>query len=287
MKTSRIFSAVMLAVYGMALCACTEPIPDDSGGGKPVPTVLTASIAQTTRTEIVSGEIPHPIHWEAGDVIAVHFDTDANTAVHYFQVQSGAGTTEGTFAHLSDYGGALPETYNSLIAGYSGWSITFNENTEMVLEARNEIFMGMENIADFPMHATANAGESLAFRCSFGIVHIPVTGDVALSSVLLTTEDLGVPIAGTFKIDVNTDETTFVQASIGSQFEVSSSLRKTVTLSDTPTDFYAVLPTGDYEAGATLTFTLSDNSQITKTAKLPFAVSRAQILNLPTLDVRQ
>lgn len=288
MKTSRIFSAVMLAVCGMALCACAESIPDNNGGGKPVPTVLTASIAPTTRTEIVYGEIPHPIHWEENDVIAVHFDTDEMAGmVHWFQLKSGAGTTEGTFEWL-DYGDPMPETYNSLVAGYSGWAVTFNGNIEMVLEARSEIFMGMENIEDFPMHGAAAAGEPIAFQCSFGIVHIPITGNVMLSNIVLTTEDLNMPISGTFEVDVVTGETTFVKPSIESEFEIVWHGRQDVALSDdTPTDFYAVLPAGEYEAGSTFTFTLSDNSKIEKTTKQPFTVSRAQILNLPTLDVRQ
>lgn len=287
MKTSRIFSAVMLAVCGMALCACTESIPDDNGGGKPVPTVLTASITQTTRTEIVYGEIPHPIHWEEGDIIAVHFDTDEVAGmVHWFRLKSGAGTTEGTFEWM-DQGDPLPETYNSLVAGYAAWAITFSGDTEMVLEARSAIFMGLENIVDFPMHGAAAAGEPIQFRCSFGLVHIPITGNVVLTNIMLTTEDLDVPIAGTFKVDMDTDEAVFVKPSVGSEFEIVWHSTQDVALDNTPTDFYAVLPAGEYEAGSTFTFTLSDNSTIEKTTKQPFTVSRAQILNLPTLDVRQ
>lgn len=289
MKTSRIFSAVMLAVCGMALCACTESIPDDNGGGKPVPTVLTASIAQTTRTEIVPGEIPHPIHWAKGDIIVVHFDTDTDpNAMHWFGLKTGAGTTEGTF-EWQDYGDTLPATYNSMIAGYAGGFVSFDDNAELVLEAHREIFLGLENVIDFPMHATADAGEPLAFLCGFGMVHLSVTGNVAINRIAINTfEQDGQEMSGKFHVDVETYETTFVEPGFASTnpYEIVWD-DNAVTLTDTPIDFYGVMPDGTYHAGTTFTFTLTDGSTIVKTAQQPFTISRAQILNLPTLDVRQ
>lgn len=278
---------IAMLVCGMALSGCAQP--EKTIGTMPVPTLLSASIAQPTRTEIVAGQNPHPIYWEVGDVIAVHFDTDTDaTTVHWYQLQSGAGTTNGTFAHLEYGGDTLPATYNSLIAGFSGYeTISFNENTEMVLEARSEIFMGLDSVEEFPMHGTAAAGAPIAFRCSFGIAHIPVTGNnVSITQITMDTHE-EVPVAGIFNVNVATDATTFVQSTAGSAYQIVWAGRQAVTLTDTPTDFYGVMPVGTYNAGTTLTFTLSNGSTIVKTAQQPFTVSRAQILNLPTLNVAQ
>lgn len=164
---------------------------------------------------------------------------------------------------------------------------SFNENTEMVLEARSEIFMGLDSVEEFPMHGTAAAGAPIAFRCSFGIAHIPVTGNnVSITQITMDTHE-EVPVAGIFNVNVATDATTFVQSTAGSAYQIVWAGRQAVTLTDTPTDFYGVMPVGTYNAGTTLTFTLSNGSTIVKTAQQPFTVSRAQILNLPTLNVAQ
>ena len=287
-KNPILWGAVLLC--GMALSGCQQPEPSGQPQELPVPTVLTVSITQPTRTEIVAGENPHPIYWENDDLIVVHFDTDPEaTEMHYYALTSGAGTTEGTF-EWQNWDDTLPATYNSLVAGYSAMYVSFTENAELVLEAHSEIFMGLENVSDFPMHGSANAGDPLAFHCGFGLVHVAVTGNVTISRLAIdTAPQSGQEIAGQFKIALDTYETTFLQPGPAStnQYEIVWSGKQNVTLSDTPVDFYGVMPDGTYNAGTTFTFTLSDGSTIVKTTQQPFTVSRAQILNLPPLDIVQ
>ena len=58
-------------------------------------------------------------------------------------------------------------------------------------------------------------------------------------------------------------------------------------MNQSPSTPFGVMPDGTYNAGTTFTFTLSDGSTIVKTTQQPFTVSRAQILNLPPLDIVQ
>ena len=69
-KNPILWGAVLLC--GMALSGCQQPEPSGQPQELPVPTVLTVSITQPTRTEIVAGENPHPIYWENDDLIVVH-----------------------------------------------------------------------------------------------------------------------------------------------------------------------------------------------------------------------
>lgn len=250
------------------------------------------SVAQ--RTVIQEGTVPHPIVWKANDQIVIHFDTGVQGAMRVFNLQSGVGTGQAEFVY-SGFGYSsdpdvqvpmeLPDTYSSLIAGYPAMFVTITpENREVVLEAPREIYLGIENIVDFPMYGAAGADGKVNFVCPFGLICFPVTGDnISVKTIYIDTTTPQKEITGRFQVDENTYETTFLNSSHGSEFQIVWT--GTVQLTDVPSVFYAVLPAGEYGAGTEFRFTRADGSVITKRTRQPFTVTRARVLNLPALDV--
>ena len=250
------------------------------------------SVAQ--RTVIQEGTVPHPIVWKANDQIVIHFDTGVQGAMRVFNLQSGVGTGQAEFVY-SGFGYSsdpdvqvpmeLPDTYSSLIAGYPAMFVTITpENREVVLEAPREIYLGIENIVDFPMYGAAGADGKVNFVCPFGLICFPVTGDnISVKTIYIDTTTPQKEITGRFQVDENTYETTFLNSSHGSEFQIVWT--GTVQLTDVPSVFYAVLPAGEYGAGTEFRFTRADGSVITKRTRQPFTVTRARVLNLPALEV--
>lgn len=170
----------------------------------------------------------------------------------------------------------LPDTYSSLIAGYPAMFVTITpENREVVLEAPREIYLGIENIVDFPMYGAAGADGKVNFVCPFGLICFPVTGDnISVKTIYIDTTTPQKEITGRFQVDENTYETTFLNSSHGSEFQIVWT--GTVQLTDVPSVFYAVLPAGEYGAGTEFRFTRADGSVITKRTRQPFTVTRAR-----------
>lgn len=250
---------------------------------------------ETTRTSIVADQTPHPIVWSANDLISIHFDTDVNGGRRIYSLSQGAGTAQGDFTYAqiydtSDTGVTMsadpPTSYTSLFAGFPGAFVTISaRNSELLLEPPREIFLGLDNIKDFPLVGTGGADGSISFACPFGMMHLPVTGTAQIESLYIDTTEQQAEISGRFSIDPQSYTATFVESVVGSQFSISWNSTSPVQLTSSPTSFYAILPPGTYEAGTTFRFVLASGSSVTMTTKLPFTVTRANILNLPAVDI--
>lgn len=251
--------------------------------------------AHDTRTTIIADQIPHPIVWSTGDLINIHFDADGNGSSRVFTLSEGAGTKYGKFIPTDIYGSSdsnvtmspePPTEYNYLFAGYPGQFISVTaQNSEMLLEPSREIFLGLDEIYDFPMIGAGGPDGRITFFCPFGIVHIPVTGSEPIDAIYLDTSAQQLPVSGRFAIDPESYTAEFVDSVFGNQFSISWNSTSAVPLSDTPTSFYAVVPPGTYEAGTSFQFILDSGETITKTTLQPFTVTRANILNLPVVDI--
>lgn len=249
----------------------------------------------TTRTSVVPGQIPHPIVWSANDLISIHFNTDVNGGRRVYALSDGAGTAQGDFIYTQIYDTSdsamtmsadPPAEYTSLFAGYPGAFVTISaQNSELLIESPREIFLGLDDVEDFPMVGTGGADGSLQFSCPFGMIHIPVTGSALIESIYMDTTEQQIEISGRFSIDPQTYETNFVESVVGSQYSISWNGNSPVQLTSSPLSFYAILPAGTYEAGTTFQFVLSSGGSVIMTTQLPFTVSRANILNLPAVEV--
>lgn len=307
----------LLAAAAIALAACTnnDDTRDIAPAPTPTPTPLSAVIEQPratnaaagifgtpapgmplpdTRTAIVADQIPHPIVWSQGDIINIHFDTDSDGTSHVYSLTEGAGTEYGKFEYNDLYGksggtttrSAPPAQYSRLFAGYPGLFISLTpQNTELLLEPSREIFLGLEEVYDFPMIGTGGPDGRISFFCPFGIVHIPVAGSESIEAIYLETSTQQLPISGRFAIDPEDFTTAFVDSPLGNQYSISWNSTSPVQLTDTPLSFYAVVPPATYEAGTTFRFLLESGESIIRTTRMPFTVTRANILNLPEVYV--
>lgn len=248
-----------------------------------------------TRTAIEQDQIPHSIIWESGDLISIHFNTDVNGARRIYALSEGAGTAHGDFTYTQIYDTSDPDvtisadppaSFTSLFAGFPGEFVTISaQNSELLLEPPREIFLGLNTVEDFPMIGNAGADGSIQFVCPFGMIHIPVTGTAQIESLYIDTTDQQIEITGRFSVNPQTYETNFVESVLGSQFSISWNSTSPVQLTSSPQSFYAILPPGTYEAGTTFRFVLASGASTIFTTQLPFTVTRADILNLPVLDV--
>lgn len=256
------------------------------------------------RTIIQDGTIPHQIVWQANDQIIIHFNTGVQGSMRIFDLTSGAGTGSAEFeytgfGYTSDpdvtMQEELPEEYDSILAGYPAMFVTVTpENTITVLEAPREIYMGLENVVDYPMYGEADKDGDISFVCPFGMICFPVAGDVTINKIAIDTsysndeiDDNDIEISGLFQINNlggNEYSTTF-HSSTHNANQIVWSGTSSVTLTDTPVEFYGIMPAGEYGAGVEFQFTTTDGTTITKTTQQPFTVTRAQILNLPVLNV--
>lgn len=253
--------------------------------------------AAATRTSIDPAVQPHPILWSANDLISIHFNTDVNGGRRVYVLSSGAGTQHADFTYTqiydtSDTGVTIsadpPTDFTSLFAGYPGEYVTISaQNSELLIEPPREIFLGLDDVDAFPMIGTGGADGSISFACPFGMICLPVTGTTQIEAIYIDTTDQQAEISGRFSIDPQSYATSFVESVAGSQFSISWNSKSPLQLTSTPAYFYAILPAGTYEAGTTFQFVLASGASTVMTTQMPFTVSRAQILNLPAVNVTQ
>ena len=241
--------------------------------------------AAATRTSIDPAVQPHPILWSANDLISIHFNTDVNGARRVYVLSAGEGTQHADFTYTQIYDTSdtdvtisadPPTDFTSLFAGYPGEYVTISaQNSELLIEPPREIFLGLDDVDAFPMIGTGGADGSISFACPFGMICLPVTGTTQIEAIYIDTTD------------PQSYATSFVESVAGSQFSISWNSNSPLQLTSTPAYFYAILPAGTYEAGTTFQFVLASGASTVMTTQMPFTVSRAQILNLPAVNVTQ
>ncbi len=253
--------------------------------------------AAATRTSIDPAVQPHPILWSANDLISIHFNTDVNGGRRVYVLSAGEGTQHADFTYTQIYDTSdtdvtisadPPADFTSLFAGYPGEYVTISaQNSELLIEPPREIFLGLDDVDAFPMIGTGGADGSISFVCPFGMICLPVTGTTQIEAIYIDTSDQQAEISGRFSIDPQSYATSFVESVAGSQFSISWNSNSPLQLTSTPAYFYAILPAGTYEAGTTFQFVLASGASTVMTTQMPFTVSRAQILNLPAVNVTQ
>lgn len=316
MKTTH---TILLLVSGALLAACSDSEPQ-APKASPLQTLRAqieqpagAPQASSSRLAALFGEesgaelhtiiqqtpIPHPIVWRQYDDINVHFDTDPEGVMRIYQLDGAGNSAEGNFTLVfstssnpdipSDKIPALPDSYTSLIAAYPGRTAVITPNDrKVIIQTPVEIFQGIESVTDFAMVGRAQAGQQIAFHCPFGLIQLPVTGNVTIDAIDIDTSTQQKEIAGYFLIDQDTYAPSFQEPIFaGTQFTVTWAAKSPLQLTSTPEAFYAILPPGTYDAGTLFRFDLAGGGTIERRTKQPFTVTRAQVLNLPTVSVTQ
>lgn len=182
-----------------------------------------------TKTSLMGDdEKGYKVVWNAGDVIAVHY----NNSMCNFTLTSGAGTTTAEFTAAQ----SLPDgTYDAY------YGVEYNSTEHLIVLPRN-----VEKVST-PMKASLTITNGMAsvarFKNLCGLVRLKVTGYGKITSVLV--HDYEKYISGPF--DVDSDGRAVVKNhTISTHGTVLDLDNPDAELSSTPQYFYLPLPEGDY-----------------------------------------
>ena len=178
------------------------------------------------------------VKWESGDAIKVN---NGN-----YVLSSGAGTTSGTFTLNTGIAPSAP--YCAVYPNANGNSVSGSTVT-LTLPATQQLVAGSFGSGANPMVAYSST-TSLDFKNVCGALRIKLYGEESntrINRIVLSTSSGR--LCGTYTVDANSSTPTLNYASgEGTTLTLSGDLVTLSTDSSNPTEFYAVLPPGDYTA---------------------------------------
>ena len=249
-----LFSAMALTMGLMMLVSCNKEKQTSKEA------VFTANIEQTNgqqngRTAInpENGQVK----WLTGDKILVA-NGEGETAT--FTLQSGAGSTNGTFRTTGEF-----EMTNPFVAVYpqmatlNGTTATFSLPVTQTLTQTGTFANGAN-----PMAAYAT-DENLYFMNLCGGLDVRLLGDNIHVSGIRITGAQGEMLNGTFAVDCSANEPAIManQGTNGTNI-VTLNCDATLTSTTTPQEFFIVLPVGALANGFTMDVLDGENIICTK-----------------------
>ena len=209
--------------------------------------VFTANIEQQVSQQSRTAINPEngQIKWLAGDKILVAND-EGETAT--FTLQSGAGTTEGTFRTTGEFEMAEPfVAVYPQTATLNGTTATFNLPATQTLTQTGTFANGAN-----PMAAYAE-DENLFFMNLCGGLDVRLLGDnIHVSGIRITGAE-SEKLNGSFAVDCSANEPALManQGTNGTNI-VTLNCDVTLTSTTTPQEFFIVLPVGALAQGFTM-----------------------------------
>ena len=197
------------------------------------------------------------VKWLAGDKIMIAND-EGETAT--FTLQSGAGTTNGTFRTTGEF--EMTEPFTAVYpqtATLNGSTATFNLPATQTL-AQTGTFANGAN----PMAAYAE-DENLQFRNLCGGLDVRLLGDNIHMSGIRITGSESEKLNGTFTVDCAANEPAIMvnQGTNGTNI-VTLNCDVTLTSTTTPQEFFIMLPVGALANGFTMEVLDGENVICTK-----------------------
>ena len=236
-----LFSAMALTMSLMMLVSCNKDKKD------PKEAVFTANIEQHIgqQNRTVINPENGDVKWLAGDKILV---ANGNGETAAFTLQSGAGTTEGTFRTTGEF--EMTEPFVAVYpqtATLNGTTATFNLPAIQTLTQTGTFANGAN-----PMAAYAE-DENLFFMNLCGGLDVRLLGDNIHVSGIRITGSESENLNGTFTVDCSANEPTLMasQGSNGTNI-VTLNCDVTLTSTTTPQEFFIVLPVGALAQGFTM-----------------------------------
>ena len=235
-KTMKKSIYIVLAIAALALQAC-QLIEESFKIG------LTATMEPTaiaTKTSLSpTGTSGYDVLWSTGDKIGVYID--GATAPTPFTLTSGAGTTTASFSGEGIGSNYLAFYPQSMLSSRSGNTLN------ITIPSEQTYVPGSFDEDTYPMVASSGSPQ-LQFRNICSIVRISLIGTQTVSKIVFQTNDPSVKVSGAASVNVSSPSApTITMAANASDNVVLNT--GSVQLSDTPTDFYFVLPPQTYTGG--------------------------------------
>ena len=235
-----LFSAMALTMSMIMLVSCNKDKQSKEA-------VFTANIEQQVSQQSRTAINPEngQIKWLAGDKILVAND-EGETAT--FTLQSGAGTTEGTFRTTGEFEMAEPfVAVYPQTATLNGTTATFNLPATQTLTQTGTFANGAN-----PMAAYAE-DENLFFMNLCGGLDVRLLGDnIHVSGIRITGAE-SEKLNGSFAVDCSANEPALManQGTNGTNI-VTLNCDVTLTSTTTPQEFFIMLPVGALANGFTM-----------------------------------
>ncbi len=236
-----LLSAMALMMGVMMLTSCNKDKKD------PKEAVFTANIEQHIGQQNRTAINPEngDVKWLAGDKILV---ANGNGETAQFTLQSGAGTTEGTFRTTGEF--EMTEPFVAVYpqtATLNGSTATFNLPATQTLTQTGTFANGAN-----PMAAYAE-DENLFFMNLCGGLDVRLLGDNIHVSGIRITGNESEKLNGTFAVDCSANEPAMMinQGTNGTNI-VTLNCDVTLTSTTTPQEFFIVLPVGALAQGFTM-----------------------------------
>lgn len=267
----------IFAMCTLAIVSCTNDFEQEINDGKFSFSSISASMGDlpTTRTHLENGG---RVVWDINDQIGIFSDTQAEPI--QFTCTS-VDDSRAVFKSDKEING------QNFFAYYPYEGSDIEGNTLTYTLSSNTQYVANTYFRQSPIIAKS-ATNDFAFKHTCGIIRFSIRGTQQISSLVLQGNNNEI-IAGTGIIDLNTEIPTL---SISSNAEdASKSITMTMDnlyLSDTPTDFYFIVPETEFTQGLSLTINyLNDDSSVTpikKSTTKSVSVSRSVIKSFSAID---
>ena len=248
-----LFSAMALTMGLMMLVSCNKEKKVSKEA------VFTANIEQQVGEQGRTSINPEngQVKWMAGDKILVA-NCEGEAAV--FTLQSGAGTTEGTFHTTGEF--EMTEPFVAVYpqtATLNGATATFNLSATQTLTQTGTFANGANPMAAY------GTDENLYFKNLCGGLDVRLLGDNIHVSGIRITGAQGEMLNGTFAVDCAANEPALM-ANQGTNGTNIVTLNCNVTLTSTTTaqEFFIILPVGAFGQGFTMEVLDGENIICTK-----------------------
>lgn len=229
---------------------------------------------EETRTHLSGpeGGIYYPC-WSGDEEIAVYID--GSPIPQRFAFVSGKDARQGTFA-----GPGIGDQYVALYP-FSARKEYDDENLTISLPSEQSYTPGSFSEDAFPMLAVSGSN-TLSFKNLCAVLKVSLTGKTNVLSVSFTANDPSRSVSGEGTISMKeADDPVLVMAE-----SKSPSVRlvcEGVPLSDSPTDFFLVVPPGPYPGGFTLKIKTPEGS-IVKIVDRDILFKRSEIRAIPAFE---
>ena len=205
--------------------------------------------------------------WSKGDEIGVY---SGSSTADPFTLTDGADSKSGKFAGTTRTGDKTA-VYPYSICG------KLNESTiSVTLPEKQTYRSGNISSGAYPMVATGD-GSNLRFKNLCSVLKISITGNVTVNSIVFSANDESVKSSGEATITVDAQNPKLVMsANANGSVELFC---PSVVLSDSPTDFYIVVPSQEYSSGFSLAID-TDKGGMLKTTDNDITLKRSELYRI-------
>lgn len=245
---------IISAISVLLATSCTNELETNMQDGKLSFSSINASMADlpTSRAHLEGGG---KVVWDVNDNIGIYSDTQTTPVMF---TCNNVNETKATFTSDGEVSGS------NFVAYYPYGGATIDGNTMTYYLTNHAEYKPGSYARQCPMIAKSSSNE-FRFKHTCGIIRFSMTGTKKVESLQLNGNNYEI-INGEGTIDLSSDSPTLVIPNGGQSTIMTTN---NLQLTSTPTDFYFIVPSGEFSNGLTLTINyLNEDSTITTVKKM-------------------